>query len=264
MEEFKYMDLLDVVPIENGASLDVVVDLLNVTKQAMKLGIRFDANALIDALHAKVGRNGNVLIRTFTWDFCHGKGYNIKKTVGQSGSLGNLAMKRPDYKRTKHPIYNWTIWGKDRDELCSIDNKEAFDLESIFAWEEKNPKAYQLVIGRPKTNGMTVFHYMEYKVQVPYRFVKDFVGPYTDYDGLTTKKTYSMYVRDLKYDIETSDEFYIPMLEQQGIKVNGYYNGILVELYKLDQVCSLYEEDFRKNGIPSGVTITPVAEGGIS
>ena len=43
-----------------------------------------------------VGKNGTIFIPTYNWDFCKGKTFHYKKTRSQSGSLGNIALKRKD------------------------------------------------------------------------------------------------------------------------------------------------------------------------
>ena len=258
MEEFDYCSLLETAGIKRGMTVDVVIDLFNVMKQCMKLHLFFDPDHFIDALNDKVGVDGTVLIRTFTWDFCHGRGFDIRTSPSQAGALGNVAMKRIDYRRTQHPIYSWMVWGKWSQMLCSLSEKESFGSESVFAWEEKNENAIQLVIGNPRTNGITLFHYMEEKVGVPYRYIKAFTDIYTDVNGIAGRRTYTMYVRDLDYVIETSDRVYDAELEAKGIKINCEYAGIPISLYKIQELCGVYEEDFSHNEIPRGVTLTPV------
>ena len=46
-------------------------------------------------------------------------------------------------------------------------------------------------------------HYVEEKIRVPYRYMKEFVGSYVDESGLEEQRKYSMYVRDLQ--IESHD-----------------------------------------------------------
>lgn len=255
MKELDYEKLVNAVPIQKGQTVDIASDLFNIAKKCMKLKLKFDPNELIDAFCRAVGIEGTILIRTFSWDFCHGLGFDACKTLSQVGALGNIALKRDDFRRTKHPIYSWMVSGKYQDYLCSLDEKEAFGPNSVFAWEDKNIDAIQVVIGNPISNGITLFHYVEELVGVPYRYIKEFTDIYRDENGNESIKTYSMYVRNLDYEIITKDEVYIPMLENAGIKVNGEYKGIGVQSYKISRLCRLYERDFRENRVPSGVTL---------
>lgn len=158
MDELDYGKLIHTVPIKKGATVDVVSDLFNIQKRCWEIGRKFDANRLIDAICESVGEEGTVLIRMFSWDFCHGKGYDARRTLSQVGALGNIALKREDFRRTKHPMYSWMVWGKYKDYLCDLDYIDSFGKESVFAWEASNADAQQIVIGSPSTNGVTIFH----------------------------------------------------------------------------------------------------------
>lgn len=258
MQEFDYDKLISTVPIRKGQTLDIVSDIFNIAKQCMALKLQFDPDRLISAFCSAVGENGTILIRTFSWDFCHGRGFDIRKTPSSAGALGNVAMRRLDFKRTRHPIYSWMVWGKNQEYLCSLDETEAFGENSVFAWEANTDTAIQVVIGSPSTNGLTLFHYVEEVVGVPYRYIKNFTDSYVDENGNSSTKTYSMYVRDLDYEIITDDTVYIPLLEEKGIKINGSFMDIAVELYKIKELCEVYEDEFRKNTIPSGVTLKSI------
>lgn len=260
METFNYNCLINTLPIKKGAAIDIVSDLFNITKKCWSAGKKFDPNDLIDALCSAVGKDGTVLIRTFSWDFCHGKGFDAKRTLSQVGALGNVALKRSDFRRTKHPIYSWMVWGKYQDFLCSLEETDAFGMNSVFAWEDANPDALQINIGSPSTNGVTLFHYVEELVGVPYRYIKEFTDKYTDETGKESIRTYSMYVRNLNYEIVTKDAAYNSVLEDKGIKTNGIYEGIEISSYAISKLCRVYEDDFRKNEIPTGVTVTPVCK----
>lgn len=258
MREFDYDKLINAIPIRKGQTLDIVSDLFNIVKKCMALKLKFDPNHLIDAFCSAVGEEGTILIRTFSWDFCHGLGFDIKRTASSVGALGNVAMRRKDFRRTKHPIYSWMVWGKSQECLCNLDEKEAFGENSVFAWEAKNDQAMQILVGSPAKNGITLFHYMEEVVGVSYRYIKNFTDTYVDENNNSSIKTYSMYVRDLDYEIITDDAVYIPFLEEREIKINGSFMDISIESYKIKELCQVYENDFRKNTIPTGVTLKPI------
>lgn len=258
MEEVNYDDMINAVPIKKGDIIDVVADLFNITKMCWAIKKKFDPNRLIDAFCRAVGKEGTVLIRTFSWDFCHGKGFDAKRTLSQVGALGNIALKRSDFRRTKHPIYSWMVWGKYQDYLCELDDTDSFGEKSIFAWEATNADVRQIVIGNPSTNGVTIFHYIEQLVGVSYRYIKDFTDKYVDEYGVESMKTYSMYVRDLDYDIVTDLDVYDEILEKKEIKINGSYEGIELIFYDMMPLCNVYEEDMRNHGISLGVTLTRI------
>lgn len=148
-----------------------------------------------------VGENGTILIRTFNWDFCHGGTFDIKRTPSQVGSLGNIALKRKDFRRTQHPLYSWMVWGKCTDELCELNSNSSFGENSVFDFlYKKNVKL--LCIGNTSVSSFTQTHYAEAVVKVPYRFEKNFKSKYIDLEGRKSIREYSMFVRYLDYKIE--------------------------------------------------------------
>lgn len=59
-------------------------------------------------------------------------------------------------------------------------------------------------------------HYVEEKIRVPYRYMKEFVGSYVDESGLEEQRKYSMYVRDLQ--IESHEYLSRDFFNGQGSK----------------------------------------------
>ena len=58
--------------------------------------------------------------------------------------MGKTALKRDDFKRTKHPIYSFAVWSADQELLCNMDNKDAFGDDSLFQYMvDKNVKNIQ-------------------------------------------------------------------------------------------------------------------------
>lgn len=201
MDKVNYMEWFQSVGINTGDIIDVASDLLSVMLYCRERNRKFDANELIDALRETVGETGTVLIRIFNWDFCHGKTFDIRRTPSQVGSLGNIALKRKDFRRTQHPLYSWMVWGKFADELCELNTKSSFGDNSIFdVLYKKNAKL--LCIGNTNVSGFTQTHYAETIANVPYRFEKNFKSEYIDLDGKKSIKEYSMFVRYLDYKIE--------------------------------------------------------------
>ncbi|MCR4850716.1 MAG: AAC(3) family N-acetyltransferase [Lachnospiraceae bacterium] len=197
--ELDYKELISNVGINKDDIIDVASDMVSIMMFCRRKKIEFDPDHLIDALKELVP-DGTVMIRMFNWDFCHGTDFDIRNTPSKVGALGNVALKRTDFKRTKHPIYSWMVWGRDTDEFCSLDNKCAFGVDSPFdLLYKKNAK--QLTIGNTVADACTQMHHAEAICKVPYRYEKEFTGSYTDENGVTGTRTYSMYVRPLNLSV---------------------------------------------------------------
>lgn len=221
--------------IEKGDIVYVVSDILALSLAARENKEKFDIQKFIDTILEKVGEEGTVLIPTFNWGFCKGETFDKRKTVSKTGAIGNAAIKRADFKRTKHPIYSFMVWGKDMDYLADMDYQEGFGPESIFGYmHEKKAKA--LVIGLHTLAGLTFIHYVEQCVGVPFRYSKAFTAKYIDENGQEEEKTYCMYVRDLIKDPQYVDEFRPlgDILEKLNVSTTQYING--VEFHIVDLV----------------------------
>lgn len=157
---------------------------------------------MIDTLQMAVGESGTLLFPVYSWDFCKGKPFDVKNSLGAVGYLNNwVMMNRSDFCRTSHPIYSFMVWGNDCERLQSMDNQEAWGADSPFAYLREN-RAKLLLINVSLQRVGTFMHYVEQNLEVPYRYHKYFLGEYTDVKGRTTSRCYSMYVRDLRIECE--------------------------------------------------------------
>lgn len=210
------IDLIERADIKQGDVLDVASDLLSIALLCRKYHEKFDQAEILDYLKEKVGTGGTILIRTFNWDFCHGVPFDIKKTPSRVGSLGTYALSRVDFKRTRHPIYSWCVWGKDREYLCSLDQAKSFGEATPFDYFER-VEAKMLVVGNASVSCFTHLHHLEQQIGVPYRFEKEFSASYIDEKRLESLKTYSMYVRRLDPPFKVLDENVIKTFKEVGL-----------------------------------------------
>lgn len=240
----RWEDIIDKIErIEKGDIIYLVSDVTKLALTALKEKDVYDGNILLEKLMERIGPEGTLLVPTFNWDFCSGKGFDYKKSKSQTGALGNVALKRADFKRTKHPIYSFAVWGKGQEELCAMENKDAWGDGTPFSYmQEKEGKA--LIIGLENTKGLTSKLHNEQVVGVPYRYIKDFTAPYTDEAGNTSMKTYSMNVRDYDMDpqyVEPQTVFSrilrdLKVLNTQEINGEPVSTVLLKELAQVEEV----------------------------
>lgn len=241
MNQF-YAQFLKATDVQKGDILDIASDLLSVMLRFRERHEKFDANELLDALQDAVGENGTILIRTFNWDFCHGVPFHYRTTPSQVGSLGNVALKRADFKRTKHALYSWCVWGKEQDYLTSIDPEDSFGDGSIFSiLEDKNAKL--LIIGDTRGLPTTGLHRAEQRAKIPVRYIKRFTGQYIDESGVCSEKTYSMFVRDLNYDFPHHDDWVVKKLLEKGALVQRQHDGVNMMIVDLRKGSEGYYQD---------------------
>lgn len=238
----------EVQGIEKGDTLYVVSDILQLSIVSKELGIRFDMNRFIDSILERVGSQGNVLIPVFNWGFCRGELFDIRRTVSRTGALGNAAIKRNDFIRSRHPIYSFMVWGHDQQVLTEMDPVDSFGPGTIFEYmNEQDAKV--LAIGLPALSGVTYIHHVEQMVGVPYRYHKNFRGTYIDREGNASEKTYSMYVRDLEMDPRYINGFQLleEKMKKEGlIQVQQFY-GVDFSLLKVRELDKIVQEDILHN-----------------
>lgn len=237
-EYIKWADLVNHIErINHGDIIYLVSDVTNLALRALQEKDRFDGNVLLDQLIDRIGPEGTLLIPTFNWDFCKGKGFDYRKTISQTGALGNTALKRNDFRRTQHPIYSFAVWGKDKELLCSMENTDAWGPGTPFSYMQENA-AKALILGLENTHGVTSKLHIEQTVGVPYRYIKNFTASYTDADGNTTERTYSMNVRD--YDLDPQyvepQTVFSRILRDLNILHTQYINDIPVSTLLLKEL----------------------------
>lgn len=234
--------------VHKGDILYIASDATKIVKTAQNdLGAKSKSdretflNELIDMLQQLVGEDGTLLFPVFNWDFCKGETFDYKKTQGKVGALNNFILNnRSDFKRTRHAIYSFMVWGKDKNMLCAMDNQESFGTNSPFAYLRNNG-AKQLMLGTDMVKGVTYGHFVEQCLMVPYRYHKFFMGEYVDEFGNTENRVYSQFVRDMsiEYDYVLTDA----ILERENSLKATFFNGWKISLANIGDIHRVIEND---------------------
>ena len=253
-----YKDIISQISINNGDIVIVSSDILRLMVVCRNNKERFDPDTFIDTIIEKIGHKGTLLFPTYNWDYCKGKSFDYLNTISKTGSLSNIALKRKDFIRTKHPIYSHAVWGYDSKYLYSLNNKSAFGPDSVFAYLHNN-KAKQLFIGDKESfwhrKAYASIHYIEAEVGVDYRYIKNFSAPYINKTGIKKDSTYSMSVRDLNHKDFNGNEVgteVAPTVTSLLIKKDYYKKYIINDNYfiliDMHGLGKILEDDFRKDG----------------
>lgn len=192
-------------------------------RYSLKMRVRLTPSIVLDSFIHAVGETGTLLFPLFNFDFAKGSAFDIRNTPSHMGALSEIARLHPKAIRTGHPIYSFAVLGSEIDAFKDIDNFSAYGKLSPFA------KVCELsgkiaVLGLSEKDSMTFYHHVEEMTQVDYRYYKNFTGPYTDLNGTTTQRCYSMYVRDLERRVLTEVENMGDYLWSKGFYVGDRYN----------------------------------------
>lgn len=204
MRNLTLQEIIEMLDIKTGQPLMISSDITKLWAEYRKTKTKFVPQEFIELLQKKVTKDGTLIFPTYSWDFCHGEGFDYYKTIPRTGGLGRVSLSMPGFRRTQHPIYSFAVWGKDADKLCKMNNISSFGNDSPFSYFNEQAVDH-LMIGIPFTKGFTFAHYVEELIGVPYRYLKDFEGKYVDDKGVESIRTYSMNVRDLDLDVINSE-----------------------------------------------------------
>ena len=212
--------------------------------------INYEMKDIIDGLISILKNRGTIIVPTFNWDFCNGRGYHYKKTLSNSGSLGNYVLKRSDFTRTQNPIYSFCVYGRDKKYLAGLKHKSCFEFNSPFGYMvTNNAKNLYIDMDNIYRDSFTLCHVAEQKVGVSYRYIKYFTGKYVGRDTKRLKANYSMYVRKLNLNIRTGVN---PKIKTKLKKENSYMerniNGINFKIIKMKNAFKIMENSLKKKG----------------
>jgi aminoglycoside 3-N-acetyltransferase len=217
-----YKKIVKSMGIKKGDKLYVSSDLRLLILEFHRKNLSFNVNDLIDAFILAVGCNGTIVFPTFNWGFCRGENYDYNSTPGITGSLGNEALKREDFIRTKHPIYSFAAYGNLSDRFLSLNNQKSFGESSPFELFYEYD-FYFLAIDVSFSNSFTYVHHVEQIYAVPYRFEKAFLSNYIDEYGNIEERTYSMYVRDIENGVSTNlNDFFDHISKLELVKQGSF------------------------------------------
>ncbi len=158
---------------------------------------------VLDEILTQLGPKGTLLLPLFNFDFTSGTPFNFAETPSQMGALAEAGRTWPGAVRTCHPIYGFAAIGAQAEKFCGVDNRSGYGEDSPFAML-REMDGQIAVIDLPDQNAMTFYHHVEEMLAVPYRYHKNFSAPYTNQNGKTSTRTYSIFVRDIEEGVVTS------------------------------------------------------------
>lgn len=232
--------------LPKGAIVYVASDITDIAMSCRHNGEKFSPNIFINSILDAIGPEGTLLFATFNWDFCKGVAFDYNRTPCKTGVLGQYALNRQDFKRTKHPIYSFAVAGKYKDYLCSLDNESSWGDHSPFEWMENN-NAFNVLIGKSYKGSFTYVHYYEQKYQIPCRFRKVFKADYIDENGVLSHRKYSMFVRYKKLKVEDDSSEMGKLLEDKGASRLILINDIPYRVVDIARCDPLFEEEINNN-----------------
>lgn len=201
---------------------------------------------VIQALEQALGPDGTLIMPTFNFDFNKGQAWDVRSTPSKMGVLTEVVRKDPRAKRVFHPFYSFAILGKHAEMLGSLRYKSAYERGSVFG-KLRDLDGKIMVIGLSYNDSMTFFHHIEQMEGVDYRFLKQFTGEVTDWDGNTYTDTFEMLVRDIDKGVLTMVDPMGNLMEEQGVIKSAQIGDAAVKLMKANEVYAFTAREMRRD-----------------
>ncbi len=147
-----------------------------------------------DALQEVVGKEGTIVVPTFSYSFCHQEEYDPVNTPTTCGMFSEYVRKQDGVIRSLDPNFSVAAWGRLAAYYTGDPSHESFGKGSFW---ERFLKEKGKIVCMNMDCGSTFVHYVECCNQVDYRYNKAFNGILTDYQGNRKKDYFVHYVYDL-------------------------------------------------------------------
>jgi aminoglycoside 3-N-acetyltransferase len=152
----------------------------------------------LQALRAVTGPGGTLVVPAFNFAFARGERYDPQSTPSDAmGVFSEYVRQQPDARRTQHPLSSLALLGPLAADLASLDTTGAYDPGSAF--ERLVELDFKLLLLGASIQAVSMVHYSEQRLHVPYRFWKDFHGLVRTDHGWEPR-SYRMFARDLQID----------------------------------------------------------------
>lgn len=162
-------------------------------------GVEGGIVGIIDALKECVGKSGSIIMPAYNFnEWTKDHYFDHKETCSSVGNISEIFRMSDGVRRTKHPIHSLSVWGVLQDELCEIDSRDSFGVESVFAALLSHNIIYS-TLGLGTEMPFLSCHFTETSLGVPYRQNKNFSGLYVGENGETSVETYGFYVKKKQY-----------------------------------------------------------------
>lgn len=160
-------------------------------------GVKPDPRLVIDSILDQVGAEGTVLFPLFNFDFPATKEFSMLSTPSQMGVITEFSRLNYAGNRTGHPIYSFYAIGAHSEEFKDLNNRSGYGPDSPFAkLLEMDGKVASVDLD--DQHSMTMYHFVEEKMEVDYRYFKSFLGNYENTKGVISTEEYFLFVRDLE------------------------------------------------------------------
>lgn len=209
-------------------------------------GVDGGPQTVIDALLDTLGDEGSLIMPAFNFDFCKGEPWDVNETPSHMGIITELVRKDPRSRRIFHPIYSFSIIGKQAEFLTKDRYKSSYGRDSLFG-KLRQLDGKIMVVGLAYNDSMTFFHHVEEIEGCDYRYLKDFTGMVTDEKGNTYEDTFQMLVRDIDKGVHTMVDPMAELAEEQGLIKHRQIGEAAVKLMNANDIYAFTVREMKRD-----------------
>jgi aminoglycoside N3'-acetyltransferase len=202
-----------------------------------------------DSLYTVLGigsGTGTLVVPTFNFGFVHGQFFDQAFTPAEEmGVFPEYVRQQTGTLRSPHPMQSIAAVGHYAADLTARDTPSAFDSGSAF--DEMLELDFKLLLLGADVRFTSMIHYAEQRMQVPYRYWKEFTGEVRLTGQSPQTRTYRMFARDLTIDPVISSAPVQKVLEERNVWTSVSLNYGKVALCRFRDFVSVAEELISKD-----------------
>jgi len=158
---------------------------------------------------------GTLIFPTYTFSFCNGENFNIQETKTPMGLLNDFVRSQDGAIRSNDPLMSNVLIGKNQEFVTNIGKKSIGDDSTFDLIHKTSLKVKFLFLGPMIGDCYTYMHFIEERVNAPYRYKRNFTGSITN-NGKTYEDTFELYVRYSNVQPGTGSYIYENILLERG------------------------------------------------
>lgn len=243
-----FNQILDGLNLKKDDKVHLSLDLMKVYATLAIKQINFFefSKIILNLVLKKIGKNGILAIPVFNFSCIKTGKFNRKNTKGETGSFGNLLLKKYYKNRSRNPINSFLIFGKMGEKYIKMKYKNTHGRNSL--WEKFIKENFKLItIGHHYVRSFTVIHYLERLAKINYRFDKKVKIKYEDIKNKKLEE-YIFFARKLNICDNSTitfkcDEFFL----KKRIAISYRYKKLISFYVNYKLASSILLKNLKKN-----------------
>ena len=179
-----------------------------------------------NAIKSIVGKNGTIVVPTATLNFCGSNKVFLPKSTQsyQMGAFSEYIRKKKGSKRSLHPLWSVSAYGKHAKYITSNIPQHAFGYNSAFHRLIKK-NAFSLSIGVDPRKTISMVHHVELVCGVPYRYTLTFKQKIKIGKKIIKKEFYHFGLKNKNIPRDKNKKIFKNFKKKSSVKEIKFANG---------------------------------------